>query len=558
MTTEETSMEDDATIVAANNEDTVPTEITTTRITLTLTVVGKDKSRQDTLQQIRDFLTYSQRADPHIRILPWYSSGNQLPLVSADDVPTDFNLLQVYCPRLNPRMNLQKQRVYASVHLQHSDSLITLKQNLAVWLGDKGHMIYPKDLQYEKTVDAGFLCWSTRSMDKEVLAAEIRDDTGVDCALVWKVIYSGKKDIPDNEKVRALHVHINAVGQQHAFERLSNRYGTSNNGFPKNRKMRFYPTWFRVHSEQSREKLRKAILRQKSFCNVVRDDRCADIASLDTSSNGLPSLRELVGKIMSHKYPTLPLFVSADHHFYDNGGIVFQFMPHLADEAIMMMHNLLPYFRHLHGEAVEQYFLPEAVQASRSLEWDEDNHCVLCPTDENMATAEDVDPFGLEDARSFVNEEMKQAAEAAKTVLAQDARPLPKDNPGPSASEIPRHEAGAYYKDTDSISTLGNSIQQAPTSSTTGPAGSSTPSSVPHTLTKTAPSSVFVPVATDAPSVTSGVTMESFQKIVQEQQRTKDVLDAILARLPPLPNSQSGGNLGSSASGATSAGAGLS
>ena len=261
---------------------------------------------------------------------------------------------------------------------------------------------------------------------------------------------------------------------------------------------------------------------------------------------------------MSHKFPTLPLFISADHHFFDNGGIVFQFMPHLAEEAVMMMHNLIPYFRHHHGSDVENYFLSDAVQASQSLEWDEENHCVLCPTDANMDTADDVDPFGLKDATSFVHQEMQQAVEAANTVLAQDARPPPTTTAGTAASAIPRHEAGDYYKDTDSISTLGHSVQPTTAASPTRSAvqtssiASSGPASTP------APSSVFVPVATDSPSVNSGITMESFTKVVQEQQRTKQVLDAILARLPPLPNSQSGGPQGSSAGGASTAGAGLS
>ena len=224
----------------------------------------------------------------------------------------------------------------------------------------------------------------------------------------------------------------------------------------------------------------------------------------------------------------------------------------------MMMHNLIPYLRHHHSSDVENYFLSDAVHASQSLEWDEENHCVLCPTDANMDPAEDVDPFGLEDAASFVTEEMKKVAAAATTASVQEARPAPTVPAGPNASAIPRHEAGDYYKDTDSISTLGNSVQPPTASSHTRPAVTVPTSSVSGPTSSHAPSSVFVPVATDAPSVNSGVTMESFNKVVQEQQRTKQVLDAILARLPPLPNSQSGGTQGSSAGGDNTAGAGLS
>ena len=33
-------------------------------------------------------------------------------------------------------------------------------------------------------------------------------------------------------------------------------------------------------------------------------------------------------------------------------------------EASMMMHNLIPYLKHVHGDVVEPYFLPEAVEAA--------------------------------------------------------------------------------------------------------------------------------------------------------------------------------------------------
>ena len=36
------------------------------------------------------------------------------------------------------------------------DDLITLKQNLALWLQDNDHKLYPRDLQLEKRLMLGF------------------------------------------------------------------------------------------------------------------------------------------------------------------------------------------------------------------------------------------------------------------------------------------------------------------------------------------------------------------------------------------------------------------
>ena len=44
--------------------------------------------------------------------------------------------------------------MYAALLIQHMDDLITLKQNLALWLQDNDHKLYPHDLQLEKLVDA--------------------------------------------------------------------------------------------------------------------------------------------------------------------------------------------------------------------------------------------------------------------------------------------------------------------------------------------------------------------------------------------------------------------
>lgn len=81
-------------------------------------------------------------------------------------------------------------------------------------------------------------------MDANVLAEEIKTATGIDCALIWKIFYSGKKDQQEGDKVRALHIQLNAVGQQANFELLSSKYRQFNTSFANSRKLRFYPTWF--------------------------------------------------------------------------------------------------------------------------------------------------------------------------------------------------------------------------------------------------------------------------------------------------------------------------
>ena len=380
-------------------------------------------------------------------------------------------------------------------------------------------------------------------MDAKVLAAEITASTEIQCAVTWKVIYTGQKNQPESEKIRAYHIQINAVGQQASFEKLSSTYGRSNNGFDSNRKMRFYPTWFRIHSENSREKFRKATLRQKNFCQLVQEDNCANIASLDSTIGDHPSLRSIICSLKSHAFPNLPLFISADQHFFENAGVVFQYMPHIAQEANMMMHNLIPYLRHTIGDDILPYFRSEAVKAAENFTWDEENHRVICPTDANMDQDEDDDPFELAAASTYVEEASKAQDPPPPTT---SSRPTPQ-NPPPHQALTSHDEANAYYKDDDSLSTISHSVTQQQVR--IPPPNVPPPQSV-------AASNVFIPrtVGTvgDSASVSSGITMESFQNVLQEQQRTARVLDAILARLPPIQNSQAAGTTQDQNAGGTS------
>lgn len=64
---------------------------------------------------------------------------------------------------------------------------------------------------------------------------------------------------------------------------------------------------------------------------------------------------------MSYLYSKLPFFISTDQQSYENQGIGFQFMPHLVEEASMMMHNLISHSKFVHGDFVKSYFLLKAV-----------------------------------------------------------------------------------------------------------------------------------------------------------------------------------------------------
>ena len=145
----------------------------------------------------------------------------------------------------------------------------------------------------------------------------------------------------------------------------------------------------------------KAIHRQKSFLTLVQSDTNSDILTLDTQEGDLDTLRVLLSQLFSTKYPNLPLFLSVDKHFWSSSGYHFQFMPHMAEEATMMMHNLIPVLTFFYGEEAKRYFHPEAVDAAKDDYWDDDLKRVVCSSDENMDADEDDDSIGLSVAIEF-------------------------------------------------------------------------------------------------------------------------------------------------------------
>lgn len=47
--------------------------------------------------------------------------------------------------------------------------------------------------------------------------------------------------------------------------------------------------------------------------------------------------------------------MNADDHFFANEGVIFQFMPHVEEEAALMINNLIPYLIETTGDYVKDF-----------------------------------------------------------------------------------------------------------------------------------------------------------------------------------------------------------
>ena len=106
--------------------------------------------------------------------------------------------------------------------------------------------------------------------------------------------------------------------------------------------MRLFPVRNKTKIGHSNKKLMKSVLRQKSLLEVIQSDPNANILALDINTVELDSLWMIIIRLTSTQYPNLTLFLPVYKHFWSSQGYHFQSMPHMNEEAIMMMHNLIP------------------------------------------------------------------------------------------------------------------------------------------------------------------------------------------------------------------------
>ena len=118
--------------------------------------------------------------------------------------------------------------------------------------------------------------------------------------------------------------------------------------------------------------------------------------------------------IKSLAFLHIPLFYLVDrtwNKMHYRGEFTFLFMLQLAQEAEIMMNNLIPYLKHQNGEKVLRYVIEEAKQEAEKDGWNKENKRVICATDEFLEK-ELEDNIGLIDTQSYLEVRKKEMEEA--------------------------------------------------------------------------------------------------------------------------------------------------
>ena len=182
-----------------------------------------------------------------------------------------------------------------------------------------------------------------------------------------------------------------------------------------------------------------------------------------------------------------------------------------------MMGNLIPYLRFKYGDGVLDYFLEEDKLDAKDDTWYAVNKRVICASDEHMDLEEQEDGIGLNEATKFLEaEKAARKKNAASTATRSDpkAQLAKQQEAAAQVNAMVNKSEQAYYKDDDSLSTLGGTLGMK-TAATTGKTGLPISVDTQPVMASSNNSSNLAhgQVIVDDASMASTLTFESLQKI---------------------------------------------
>ena len=321
------------------------------------------------------------------------------------------------------------------------------------WMKQEGHGMFERMLQVADTAEIGWLVYSTWQMEMDVLTQAIEDVINIPIGLRWKQINMGNRErVPLDQQVKALHIEVAAENRTAAQKALLATYGRKNTGaYPNGVRMRFALPLHTAHNLNAKTKLERLRARQQLWSKTYEKGFSWEITQLDYPvGKKLPTLRQTLLSIMSKTKPAFPLFHSIDRSNYKESGVCFQFLPELADEARMMISNLVPMMKHSYGDQILKLFSISAIERMEGCQWDPDNEVVIGLFDEEIEYLEEADP--MKDLLKDTQDHPSARDKADNTSPNTDFTNIN------STSFISPKIFGD--QDEDSVSTFGNSVQQ--------------------------------------------------------------------------------------------------
>jgi hypothetical protein len=357
--------------------------------------IPKNSSPEEGLRDaILETWSVLKDADRRLIVYPWHQSahGRYKALSDMSKFPKKKETLVRYFKDayFHPHAGPMYIRVYLGCDLtleelekQTSGFFNTPKNRARV-----GFWINP--LQFEETVEIGWLFHSTPGMNADTIQEEIFRHCGIKTALRWKIIATELKgELRKALQIRAYHVSVRrddmAAAKFVLTRKIFARHRRSHfiGGSP----MRLIPIMKDVSSNHKQKCIYYVAL-QSSFLNKIDSMETWEIINLKDIAVGLngASLRRLILEIPLRDDPSRQAFLSVDQAF-NNASTIFYFYKANASECRSRITTLLPYlvFTNLSKEkGIKSCFSGDACERAKGVRWDAERMEVMTADDEIM------------------------------------------------------------------------------------------------------------------------------------------------------------------------------
>lgn len=343
-------------------------------------------------------------ADPTLVIYPWAEQAASNPskaMFNPDLCPKTTRDLLPYFHKAFPR--LKGGTFYIQVRMGHTVAPSELHRATAHFfdLPDNKYRVgyWYRSLQYDSTVEIGWLLGSTSTMSPERLAAEVlfRSHGKLEIGCRWHMIslQSFNPDLPQNLRFKAMHIEVKESQQKSAWKYLCSLFSSSRTSdYVYGTYMRLVPLIGSCSQPDTVAKCARLRERQGVFSLQVKSTRVFTLNNIDFRSPRLDSysMRDLIMKIKTRDGSGRNLFISCDYQRFDQS-VVMTFLNKHSTEAYSVSQNLLAFLRFTnpvsYTAGINHGFIPDEVDRARDVEWDPVNQCVLTAADVQMDDFED-------------------------------------------------------------------------------------------------------------------------------------------------------------------------
>lgn len=372
-------------------EEVKPKPITkyATRMDVKFKLKPSNSPEQELLDQFTSWFIKAKSVDKDLVVYPYSKKDREDSAVKSitkpAEIPRTIEKLRMYCTRC--WANAAGGDAHGSMYIGSKLPFTKLLDELTQHLKDTKSGMYAAGLQVEKTSVLGWLMMSTDKMSLQSLREEIKEITGVNVGLRWRVIMLPEKGkIAPENRVMAIHMEIDKLRYLVDYPPLHSLYRAQRTtGFPLGVRMRLVPQADKANSRSTIFLMDNFRNFQKKFAMNVASLRTTDIVGVDAAISGTEvTLRNMIMKLKSSSDPDHSLVHSVDRAFRGQA-YYFTYIKEFEEEVRTAVPGLLLRFREQVPSAswskLNRCFTPECQERMKMSKWDKVKQEVIAQED---------------------------------------------------------------------------------------------------------------------------------------------------------------------------------